>query len=539
MSVHHDSEVAPPRDTQTAFDGILGEDTGKRLQPKTNSSAIPTTVLHSSLTATMTPLVDEIYFFDNPDLVDWLGLLHKLHLWTYHVMPMDEDLSQQPSGGSSATGPKAVIEWEDKLDGPHFALPAVSPRISSWDLVPLDVVKPQATTTIGDIVVLTHRMRMRWVDLRPNDGRLRAEGESGSLTNVSRGLGVVLAFSSTRPGGPSRIASFIPSREADMFGCGILPQNPVFSFAEHPVYPTDDSFRGISRLLEDIGVTREARLYVCSRESLDEYHARRQIMRCDSLPGVADIVPMMMPFMPLQGSRIAKLISPFPTELECPLWRVRYGRFILHGRLRQLVRKDMNPHPQLSLLLGWLDMLQKDWSSFYNNIDDFGGNMATLRHMQFSSFLRTMHDGTTKYLTDLCKMAEEKVGRPFKYSDLVAAHVTVVALDAKEFRKKPDKEKKWRTGADAGIPNMQPRPRFNLLQRAHRYADLAPKIAQHVLEQGSAQSMTEIDLVAAYWTMLVRAMAWDMSVFILIPEADRAFPVPSDYYYSRIPVSLT
>lgn len=55
--------------------------------------------------------------------------------------------------------------------------------------MPPEIVRPLATTTIGTLVVLAHRMGMVWRDLRPSRGFLRAEGNGHTFTStVIRGL---------------------------------------------------------------------------------------------------------------------------------------------------------------------------------------------------------------------------------------------------------------------------------------------------------------------------------------------------------------
>ena len=154
----------------------------------------------SSKAATRTPQNDDkgrtlqdntAYFFEHPDLVDWLNMLHQLHLWIDRALLPD----RQP--GPPTHDHRPVLDWNQDTQA-HLSVPATIPRLQSWDLVSPDVVRPLATSTVGDIIVLAGRMQLLWTEPSASEGKMHAEGDHKSLTQTQiRGLGTVLSFNCT------------------------------------------------------------------------------------------------------------------------------------------------------------------------------------------------------------------------------------------------------------------------------------------------------------------------------------------------------
>jgi hypothetical protein len=65
----------------------------------------------------------------------------------------------------------------------------------SWDFMPVEIVRPFASTTIGCLVSIVHRMNLTWIDLRPDEGVIRATGHGRSISaSRIRGLGLVVEY---------------------------------------------------------------------------------------------------------------------------------------------------------------------------------------------------------------------------------------------------------------------------------------------------------------------------------------------------------
>jgi hypothetical protein len=65
----------------------------------------------------------------------------------------------------------------------------------SWDFMPAEIVRPFASTTIGCLISIVHRMDLTWIDLRPDEGVIRATGHGRSISaSRIRGLGLVVEY---------------------------------------------------------------------------------------------------------------------------------------------------------------------------------------------------------------------------------------------------------------------------------------------------------------------------------------------------------
>jgi hypothetical protein len=86
--------------------------------------------------------------------------------------------------------------------------------------MPPDVVRPLATSNLGTIVSIAHRLGMIWLEFAPAEGRIRAQGLGQSISaTIMRGMGVVAEFSvepGSRPTRPELYCSFyVPTFSAD------------------------------------------------------------------------------------------------------------------------------------------------------------------------------------------------------------------------------------------------------------------------------------------------------------------------------------
>lgn len=63
--------------------------------------------------------------------------------------------------------------------------------------MPPDIVRPVASTTLGCLVMMAHRMGMIWSDVRLDGGKFRATGDGRSFSvSLVRGMGFVVEYSS-------------------------------------------------------------------------------------------------------------------------------------------------------------------------------------------------------------------------------------------------------------------------------------------------------------------------------------------------------
>jgi hypothetical protein len=123
---------------------------------------------------------------EDEDLVGWSSLLTALH--DYQQL----QLANTSPKGETFTGvdPRGL-----PTAGSQCTAVCIRPKSRSWDLMPPDVVRPMASTTLGTLITMAHRMGMVWMDLAPRDGKMRAEGPYQSLSaTLMRGMGIVVEY---------------------------------------------------------------------------------------------------------------------------------------------------------------------------------------------------------------------------------------------------------------------------------------------------------------------------------------------------------
>ena len=135
--------------------------------------------------------------YDDEDVVSWTKLLTALHdgqqLQLSNMNRASLFLEKHSFFGRPNLG---EVDCIDSLSSIVFAIS----KTRSWDLMPPDVVRPLASTSLGTLISIAHRMGMVWMDFIPRDGRIRAEGLGQSLSaTLMRGMGIVVEYN-TEPG---------------------------------------------------------------------------------------------------------------------------------------------------------------------------------------------------------------------------------------------------------------------------------------------------------------------------------------------------
>lgn len=147
--------------------------------------------------------VDSLLFHSDyddrgPDRVGWINLLTFLRVemersavtnviqqrW-WDRYPAEPAVRTDPTGIKMQT-PVAlnIISW-----------PKIRFVQHSWDFVPPDVVKPLASSTVGDIAIIVRRTGMIWKSFEPHKGIMSAEGGPHVINSTEqKGLGIVLQY---------------------------------------------------------------------------------------------------------------------------------------------------------------------------------------------------------------------------------------------------------------------------------------------------------------------------------------------------------
>ena len=134
----------------------------------------------------------EEYDDQNEDAVSWTRLIYAIHKLQWRQM-LDSSRTKSWLRG----WPVATRDSEEHSERQKTQIISLKMKTRSWDLMPPDIVRPLASTTLGTIIVMAHRMGMIWKDLRPSEGKLRAEGLGQSISaTLVRGLGIVSEYAS-------------------------------------------------------------------------------------------------------------------------------------------------------------------------------------------------------------------------------------------------------------------------------------------------------------------------------------------------------
>ena len=123
--------------------------------------------------------------------------------------------------------------------GLHAVSTHVAPQATT-DIRSPDAMKPFATISLHDLLVLGHRLCLNWSEVNPMGDRLTAQDDYGNDISAHRirGLGLMVQFQHDSgrsqfgtAKGPGRSSSsefktehlFVPSAEADKLAFGIIP----------------------------------------------------------------------------------------------------------------------------------------------------------------------------------------------------------------------------------------------------------------------------------------------------------------------------
>lgn len=265
----------------------------------------------------LTPLLQHLQHSD--EMVCWIPFLQSLHQHEIELTKLGcYDKSQ-------ATTP--------------LLKPAVTFQERSWDFMSPDIVRPFAVTNVSHIAVMARRLGMIWTDFRPEDGILRAEGNGHVLSSTSvRSIGVILQYINITPY-PRKLPKenlFVPSRDADEMGFGILPG---FDKLGMP------SFR--------IGTIGEV---YASMNIMDKSHqASKKIKDVRGIEpnctfGFSDLIPLAAPMIRLRGSTIVRL--PIPTEYHAGLTLHKEGFVVFHNRLKEYIaNSNLVQHTEIEWVL--------------------------------------------------------------------------------------------------------------------------------------------------------------------------------------------
>ncbi|MCJ1248933.1 hypothetical protein MMC30_006154 [Trapelia coarctata] len=387
------------------------------------------------------------------ELVCWLGLLETLH--------------EHESEIRSLKGCHGLMKGDERK------VPAIRLRQRSWDFMSPDTIRPHAVSNLGDIAILTRRLGMTWLDFRPQDGLLRAEGNGHLLVSTwTRSIGIILQY--MRVGPSSRDNIYIPSPSADKLGFGILT-------GFKPLGIPDFKIGEIGEVYATADVLDPTRLTSRKIRDVSAYEPKCTF-------GFSDIIPLATGMLRERGSTIVRI--PCPTEYAVGLLCYKEGFVIFHARLHSHISTLPAPSGRLNWVLAQYTSLltYPEWED-----DSVALSQLNDRNLTFLESLHDIWDATTSYFLTLQTRAQPP---PINYLDLLAAHIK----QAVHF---------W---GDAWDNMRAGRARENYGMRdwtsegMHLYWDYLPGICAELRQRGYEGGEEEV--LEAWCVMMLRGFCW-------------------------------
>lgn len=449
------------------------------------------------------------------DQVGWISLLKQLE---YLQQAVWEELGAVDHKKSSETPSSMILS------------PAMVLREWSWDFMPPEVVRPLATTTIGTLVVLAHRLGMAWRELQPSRGYIIAEGNGHTISSTTiRGFGVLVQYTfdeSYIPSHASRPHARIHTEAADKLACGIIPGCQALDLPDiHVVHSIgvaepnqhthyDKSLRPSSLALargslESIGVAEEVVEVITKQDG------------CGSLELMCDLRSMFSPFLPLQGSNITMVTNALCADTES--LATHWARIVFRRRLEQYITSG-HYSAQLNTLLGHLITFAARWPHYFYESLHFQMGQQSRCPADLIEFAHDVFDETTAYFKDA------QIRHGMIYKDLVLAHLhlgvaaweRVNALDRSMYR--------------TDLLLVPGSPSSDIVEVFHSYVDQEQlDLVISLMEQKGLRDRNLI--VEAWWTLIVRAIFQSCTLRFL-PYSEFP-PVASTFHGSRTPVYIT
>lgn len=403
--------------------------------------------------------------------------------------------------------------------------PAVRFREMSWDLMPPDIVRPFAVTAVCDIAVMARRLGMSWVVFNPEEGNMRAEGNGhGISSTLARSIGLILQYIRLEGGvmsSPKSLFStvrelskaeiYIPTREADMMGFGILPGYDRLEIPSLKVGTIDEVYA----TMDILDSTRKA-----SRKLRDMKNLLMGKWDAHCTYGFSDIIPLATPMIRRRHSTIIRV--PTPAEYCSSLLSHKEGFVVFHNRLKEYLsrRTEDNLFEQAHLVLEQYEKLKSRYIEWENETETKEGvNECNL------NFLEEVHgcwDTATDYFVHLHDTHQ------LHYRDLMASHISHAV-------------NYW---GDAWKQLNEGKARDNYGLRAleaegtHLYFDYLPRIVADMRMKGFDGHEELVH--EAWFTLMFRAFCW-WRCHSLHPGEDQSYKgstLHSRYWDSKLPVYI-
>ena len=461
----------------------------------------------------------------HPGQVGWLGLLSSLQY-------LEQNYKSYSIPGRQNSFEAASEPWRTH--------PVFIPRLQSWDLMPPDVVRPLATTTLGDILVIAHRLGLDWTTVRPNEGLLHAHGHGQSLTSIEiRSFGLALRYTNKDPQresaediflptgekfGDSRSLSrlFVPTTEVDKMAFGFIPENTELGTGEHCLTEGTRKFDGLQETLMALNVKWKAVEYCTKGLAGQNFYS--DDFRIPQWNGVADAIYLLSPWLPVRGTGATRVRLPHRSELHTPLnWRE--GHVVFWLRLREEIA-TLAPTPlQMQRVLGHLDQLATNYPDNFIHIQNLphrwkSHHDSAITTLEGLEFLKLIYEDAIAFLQT----------RSFDFTSLVASHIEMAVEANQKALATPEAQR--RRCDQLSQPNYT-----WMVEQAHLYVDNL-ELVQKAMQKRHPGADPD-DIRDAWWTMILKGIAWKFSVQ---PHGSHSWhpykPIASHFWRSDLPIYI-
>ena len=480
-------------------------------------------------------------------LVSWLSFLHLLHCLESEnpISKLIRDNSSTNINRYRTNQEKYTLDVEPASETECvMTSPAIVKCSRSWDFMPPTLILPFATSTVGDIIALAHRLGMAWEELHLGKGLMRAEGDGQSIVSTPmQGFGILLQFTfnhnfeqtaGRRPHpvldgvGHVQLARrdglTIPCEEADKLGFGIMPGCKALNLPDF-FFGIEGEFSSVKTVMSHLGISLE------KRQGYEEHWKTAQ-----NFLGFSDLLGMVAPFLPPRGSPIVQIMRVHRDADQSPTKWLE-GFCVFHKRLTEHNSRS----PQMDYILEQYNDLFPDsddiWKKFIQNPPKSHKNPGpTLR---FLESVRLKWDQTTTYFQDLQHRYTE-----FKYVDLVGAHISqaieypALAKDLFEDETKHGSKKaKPKRMSLQSILDLDAGADVAKALGMHLYVERIPLVVDFMKGKGFDNPKVIED---AWWTTIFRAMCWHRCHYFLRGHTRGygGIPVPSSYFRNPLPVYI-
>jgi hypothetical protein len=443
-------------------------------------------------------------YYDSDELACWVPLLAQLHKQGQDIVKY---FPQSPSAvANNATVP--VIQFIQK----------------SWDFMPVDVVRPMASSTVSDVAIMARRLGQVWKSFDPGMGSMRAEGNGHVITStLARSLGTILQYAYTSKDS-SRNCFYIPVKEADKLGFGLVE-------FDHRLF--GPNMRGDLDLGSLAGISRTLNLIISFRHHKSIDVVLRNISSAMNsgkafIPGLNDMVPLCSAMLSQSDNKYSGPDRwwnriPSPNLYLKGVTSSREGFRVFRLRLENLVSsRGINSTRQSVYILSCVKTLfathgarwetEKDWEQWNRG---FEANASPIGYDE-----NTAKDQVMKHHSEMTDFLQKTRVR---YKDLVSEHII---LATRPLLNVPES---YPTNSEYGKEDFDP----EMVGSMEAYFDCLPELTDRVRMRHEA-ALTADEVEDAWLSMIFRAFCWQRS-HVMIPEVP---PLPSEYWNSKMPVYI-